>query len=124
MELRREHPDPDFEALAAAFKRSRNILAKENTSTQVKVDLFEEEVEKELNYKYSEIDPVIYALVGRQEYLEALKMIASIRTSVDRFFDEVMVMVEYREIRNNRLTLLRTITEKVLSIADISEISH
>ncbi|MFH1965037.1 MAG: glycine--tRNA ligase subunit beta [Acidobacteriota bacterium] len=116
--------EPDFEALAAAFKRSRNILAEENTSTQVQEDLFEEEAEKELYYKYSEIDPVIYALVGRQEYLEALKTIASIRNSVDRFFDEVMVMVEDQEIRNNRLTLLRTITEKVLSIADISEISH
>lgn len=116
--------EPDFEALAAAFKRSRNILAEENTSTQVQEDLFEEEAEKELYYKYSEIDPVICELVGRQEYLEALKTIASIRNSVDRFFDEVMVMVEDQEIRNNRLNLLRTITEKVLSIADISEIAH
>jgi len=43
---------------------------------------------------------------------------------VDRFFEEVMVMVEDQDIRNNRLSLLRTITERVLSIADISEIAH
>jgi len=43
---------------------------------------------------------------------------------VDRFFDEVMVMVEDQDIRNNRKSLLKTITEKILSIADISEIAH
>jgi glycyl-tRNA synthetase beta chain len=116
--------EPDFEALAAAFKRSRNILAKGNISTQVQPDLFEEEAEKELYHSYSIIDPIICDLVKKQEYLEALKTIASLRNSVDRFFDEVMVMVEDQKIQTNRLALLRTITEKVLSIADISEIVH
>ncbi len=116
--------EADFEALAAAFKRSRNILAKENVSTRVRADLFEEEAEKNLFSKYSKIEPIICERVGRQEYLEALKTIASLRNSVDRFFEEVMVMVEDQDIRNNRLSLLRTITERVLSIADISEIAH
>ena len=116
--------EPDFEALAASFKRSRNILAQESTSGQVKAGLFEEEAEKELYKKYAEINPVILELVEKQEYLEALKTIASLRDSVDRFFDEVMVMVEDQDIRNNRLSLLRALTERVLSIADISEIAH
>ena len=122
--LRQIKTEPDFEALAAAFKRSRNILAQGDTATQVNVSLLEEKAEKELHREYSEIDPVICKLVDQQEYLEALKAIASIRNSVDRFFDEVMVMVDDQDIRNNRLALLRTITEKVLSIADISEIAH
>ncbi len=122
--LRQIKTEPDFEALAAAFKRSRNILAQGDTSTRVNVSLLEEKAEKELHREYSEIDPVICKLVDQQEYLEALKTIASIRNSVDRFFDEVMVMVDDQDIRNNRLALLRTLTEKVLSIADISEIAH
>ncbi len=74
--------------------------------------------------EFAEGMQIICDLVEKQEYLEALKTIASLRNSVDRFFDEVMVMVEDQKIQTNRLALLRTITEKVLSIADISEIAH
>lgn len=116
--------DPDFEALAAAFKRSRNILEQGEGESEFKESLLTEEAEKELFKKFSEINPLVCSLVEKQEYLEALKVIASIRNSVDRFFDEVMVMVEDRDIRNNRMSLLRTITTRVLSIADISEIAH
>ncbi len=116
--------EPDFEALAAAFKRSRNILEQGNPAILVREGLLLEEAEKNLYHGFSEIEPVIRELVSKHEYLEALKTIASIRNSVDRFFDEVMVMVEDQDIRNNRMALLRTITERVLSIADISEIAH
>ena len=116
--------EPDFEALAGAFKRSRNILAQEDSLPQVDAKLLTEDAEKELYRKFTEIEPVISKLADQHKYLEVLKTIATIRNSVDRFFDEVMVMVEDQDIRNNRKSLLKTITEKILSIADISEIAH
>ena len=39
---------------------------------------------------------------------------------IDLFFDDVMVMAEDANIRNNRLTLLRDLRSKFLELADFS----
>jgi glycyl-tRNA synthetase beta chain len=41
---------------------------------------------------------------------------------LDRFFDEVMVMVDDEQIRANRLAILRTLYTSFSTIADFSEI--
>ena len=56
------------------------------------------------------------------DYITALHDIAGIRNTVDRFFDKVLVMTDDKELRNNRLALLKEISDLFLSIADISEV--
>jgi glycyl-tRNA synthetase beta chain len=41
---------------------------------------------------------------------------------IDSFFGEVMVMAEDMAVRNNRLALLKAITNLTATIADISKI--
>jgi glycyl-tRNA synthetase beta chain len=41
---------------------------------------------------------------------------------VDRFFEDVMVMVEDERIRTNRLTLLSELLKEFTTVADFSEI--
>jgi glycyl-tRNA synthetase beta chain len=41
---------------------------------------------------------------------------------VDKFFDQVMVMVEEERVRRNRLALLETLVKEFTTIADFSEI--
>ena len=43
-----------------------------------------------------------------------------LKTSSDAFFDQVMVMVEELDIRENRLALLKSLRDLFLQIADIS----
>ena len=55
-------------------------------------------------------------------YDQALDRIAGLRKSVDRFFEEVMVMAENEAVRKNRLALLSEQLREFTTIADFSEI--
>jgi len=59
---------------------------------------------------------------SRKEYLDALRLLATTREPVDRFFNKVMVMVDDKRVRANRLALLRTLLKEFSTIADFSEI--
>lgn len=51
---------------------------------------------------------------------DALVELAELREPVDAFFDKVMVMVDDKELRLNRLTMLEKLRELFLRVADIS----
>jgi len=53
----------------------------------------------------------------------ALLEVASLREPVDRFFEDVMIMAEDLQVRNNRLALLNAISVLFAGIADFSEIA-
>ena len=55
-------------------------------------------------------------------YEQALESIAGLRKTVDRFFDEVMVMAENEAVHKNRLALLAELLREFTTIADFSEI--
>jgi len=123
----RIRPTENFEPLAAAFKRMKNILrqAREThgfTGGQTDAQLFEPGPEADLYQKYGEV----FQQSGREKsqgnHLAALETIASLRPSVDLFFDKILVMDKNPAVRNNRLSLLNTLLNTFSTIADFSEI--
>lgn len=115
--------EADFEALAAAYKRIKNILtSQEEESAQPGSELLVEKEEIELYAAYEQLRPLVLERIQSNDYLGALKEMAAIRGVVDRFFDKVHVMSDEVEVRNNRLALLNGISNVFLLIADISEI--
>jgi glycyl-tRNA synthetase beta chain len=56
------------------------------------------------------------------QYEQALERIAGLRKSIDRFFDEVMVMAENEAVRKNRLALLAELLREFTTVADFSEL--
>jgi glycyl-tRNA synthetase beta chain len=104
---------PDFEPLAASFKRIRNILeqAKFEGATGFREDLLEEEPEKEL---YSE-----YLSIAGQPIENVISVL---RPKVDLFFDKVLVNAPNQEVRQNRLKLLFELRREFSKVADFSEI--
>jgi glycyl-tRNA synthetase beta chain len=116
-------PQTDFEALAVAFKRVKNILSKQDFEKGVvSRDDLEDESERELFERTEALKPKVRVSLGQSDYLGALRQIASLRGPVDAFFDEVLVLTKDTRLRNNRLRLLAEISEIFLEIADISEI--
>jgi glycyl-tRNA synthetase beta chain len=107
---------PDFEPLAASFKRINNILKQANFSRRnfglniVDVSLLEEGPEKELYRAFWD------------KPSGDLEDIATLRPAVDRFFDKIMVNAPDDKIRANRLALLQNLLAKFSTIADFSEI--
>ena len=57
------------------------------------------------------------------EYQEALQLLANIKPAVDRFFTEVMVMVDDAAVRNNRAALLQQLGTLMNRVADISKLA-
>ena len=116
---------PEAQALAAANKRIVNILRKSGTEAAVAVDrsLFDDGAEHNLFAAVQKLLPVVHDHVRRGEYTEALRALASARSSVDKFFDEVLVMAEDPAVRANRLALLRGLAEAMNQVADISKLA-
>jgi glycyl-tRNA synthetase beta chain len=116
---------PDFKPLAAAFKRVGNILKKIDTQALTEIDpqRFEHDAEKELYETINRMESEIYTLIKAGHFDDALKTIASIRPSVDRFFDDVLVMASDAVLKNNRLKLLVNISKWFERIADFTKMS-
>jgi glycyl-tRNA synthetase beta chain len=112
----------EAESLAAANKRIRNILKKnqENVSSTVDPDLFQEQQEKALYDAMLAQKAKVEPLFQKGDYEAALVSLAELRKVVDDYFDEVMVMVDDEALRNNRLALLNQLREMFLNIADLS----
>jgi glycyl-tRNA synthetase beta chain len=113
--------DANFESLLIAFKRVINIIP-EDFSGAVNPTLFEKEEEKDLHQAVLKIKDQVTTAFVQKDYTKALTEISALRSSVDKFFIGVMVMVENPEIRNNRLALLNTIAQLFRGFADFSKL--
>jgi glycyl-tRNA synthetase beta chain len=104
---------PDFEPLAASFKRIRNILEQAKWTGEGVIDesRLEAGPERDLYEEYRRI-------AGQP--IE--NVIARLRPKVDLFFDKVLVNAPDPRVRQNRLTLLNTLLREFSTIADFSEI--
>ena len=114
---------PEAAALAAANKRVSNLLDKSGEETRqdaVSAEWLSEAAEKRLLARLQRQSKAVAPLFEAGEYREGLTRLAGLRDDVDRFFDEVMVMVDDPAVRANRLRLLRDLRELFLQVADIS----
>ncbi len=114
---------PEAQALAAANKRVSNILTKQGGGAIGEVvdnGLLQDAAEKTLAEQVAAQADKVVPLFEQGDYGAALSSLASLRTPVDRFFDEVMVMADDDAVRNNRLALLNRLRNLFLRVADIS----
>jgi glycyl-tRNA synthetase beta chain len=117
----------DFEPLAVSFKRIRKILEKAGPEANWKLpaarlELFADEAERDLHNRSAAATSEVSQLKRAGRYRDALQVIAALRPSVDRFFEDVLVMAEDEQVRKNRLTLLSRLLSEFSTIADFSEI--
>ena len=113
--------EPAIEALLTAFTRAYN-LSKKTESDRVDPALFETEVERELFAAFKQISKTAGASCKARDYNTAFSLIAGLQKPVDRFFEEVMVMVEDQQVRDNRLALLKNIADFIGKVADLSKL--
>ena len=118
----------EFEALAVSFKRIRNILEHARFSTiaeppSVRPDLLEPGAETELHGALQPVASAVGERNARREYGRSLRAIASLRPSLDRYFDEVLVMADDEAVRNNRLAFLAGMLRALSTIADFARLA-
>ena len=118
---------PEAKDLAAANKRVLNIINK-NEDIRHKVvapdrALMTEAAEIALMDGLEKLAPQAEKHFSAGEYQEALQLLANIKPAVDRFFTEVMVMVDDAAVRNNRAALLQQLGTLMNRVADISKLA-
>lgn len=116
----------DFLAVSAAFKRMKNILeqaeAKGESWTGQPESRSAVPEQAALEQAAAEVRGHVEGLVAQREYAKALESMATLRPTVDGFFDKVMVMDPDPELRRSRLALLARILRTFAGIADFSEV--
>jgi glycyl-tRNA synthetase beta chain len=115
---------PEAESLAGANKRIRNILRKSD-ATQGELDeaLLTEPAEKALFDSMRTVEPQIKSSMQRSDFSGALRILATMRGAVDKFFDDVLVNAEDTQVRANRHALLRRLDALMNQVADISKLA-
>lgn len=120
--LRRERTEW-FTMTVIAFTRVTNILTQarqkgEDVDGEVQPTLFREDAERALHRAVTEISPAFWERVQTSDFEAAFVTLAKLAPTVNRFFDEVLVMHEDASVRHNRLALLRWIETMLLALAD------
>ena len=110
------------ESLVMANKRVSKILAQytdEITAQAIDPQLFQETAEKDLFQALQE-QAQYKSQKSRAGYIQLMLQLAKLREPIDQFFDQVMVMVEDKALRENRLLLLIQLRSLFLQVADFA----
>jgi glycyl-tRNA synthetase beta chain len=121
---------PEGASLAAANKRIANILRKSDSTgapaavrdaaSTVTAVLLREPAERSLHEALQRLRATVVTATGERQYDRALDQLAGLRSSVDAFFDQVLVNDPDSALRDNRLALLRELRGLFSGIAELS----
>ena len=113
---------PDYENVIMVFKRVGNIIPEDFIFSNTSVNLLVSQSEKELYKKFIEIKDKFKQFIENKDYDKALGLLLELKPYIDRFFDNVMIMVEDEKLKNNRLSLLKEINDLFRNIADFTKL--
>lgn len=114
--------------LLAAHKRAVNILRIEEKKDKQSYggtpdeSVFVEDAERDLFAALNDAGAKGSALAKEEKFEDAMAALATLRGPLDRFFDDVMVNADDKNVRENRLKLLSQIQAVMGEIADFSKI--
>ncbi len=114
----------DFTANAQVLKRMTNILAKaeHKLSCTYKTTLFENDAEKELGKAIKTFAKDFDANFANNNFMPIMESMAKLRPFVDAFFENVMVMAEDKNVRENRINMLFAIMSRMSRMADFANL--
>ena len=109
--------------MLTAFNRV-STLAEKAEGTCVDKALLKEEPEKALYEEFFAVKEKVEKELEAKAYGNALDAFATLRPAVDNMFDNVMVMDKDEALKNNRLNMLKNISDTMLTICDLNKIEY
>lgn len=107
--------------LLAGYKRAANILKKEEWETGLS-NSAPEPAEAALIAALDSAEPKATAAIESEDFAAAMTALATLRTPIDQFFENVIVNAEEKHVRAGRLDLLARFRDAVHTVADFSKI--
>ena len=112
---------PIFRNILNSSNRVLN-LSKNNEETEINRSLLKEKAELNLYHNYESIYPRTGEFICNKEYNKVFKLLGDLCEPVDEFFDQVLVMDKDKDIRKNRIALIKKIGILFNQVADLSKI--
>ena len=119
--LQQERSRPEFEVLATAFKRVRNIVADQDAGT-FDLELAEHDEERDLHEAVVALEQRLAGLVADGDFAAAFAAAAGLGPVLDQFFEAVLVMAPDIALRNNRIAVLTAVNRNFMALADLSRL--
>ena len=116
-----------FEDAAIVFRRVANIVAQgieqgETFQDEPSPTLLKEESETLLWNEFKETRDAMKERIHAEDLEGCLRLMIALKPSIDRFFEDVLVMAEEPELRRNRLCIMRSMAEQFRTVADFSQV--
>lgn len=108
-----------FKESLEALSRVMNIAVKCDKQVAINSAIFENEQEKALYDKYQKVAVNYKETTNEQEHYELL---TSLQGEIEQYFEHTMVMAEAEDIRNNRLSLMKEISDLISTYAAMNKI--
>lgn len=112
----------ELQGVAQLFKRVKNITKDLGPVAEVRREHLKEPAEIALADAVVRLEGAVSDAAIKRDYRRAFTEIGSLQPVVARFFDDVLVMAEDAQLRDARLSLVGRLRDRILDIADISEI--
>jgi glycyl-tRNA synthetase beta chain len=119
--LREKLDTPELQSILTPFTRAAGLV-RDFAQLPPEPERFETEAERDLYLASQAVAEVVAAHAAAGNFSALLTELASLQPVIDRFFGEVMVMVDDEAVRNNRLALLAQIRAVFLVFGDLSKI--
>jgi tetrameric-type glycyl-tRNA synthetase beta subunit len=111
----------NLERIHTVFTRAQNITAKaDGIGESLRPELLVEDAEREVATTLDEVSATLEGAEAVEAQVHAADKLAE---PLERFFQDVLVMAEDRDVRANRLRLLRDVRDTIeASLGDLSQI--
>lgn len=116
--LDRKKEEIGFKENVEALSRVINITRKFEETAEIDPGLFENETESQLYEAYQQMSSQLNETDPEQYY----QLLVRLKDPINQFFDKTMVMVDAEQIRNNRLSLLKSLSNLISGFAQFSMI--
>jgi glycyl-tRNA synthetase beta chain len=113
--------EANFLSILDSARRIANIT-EGHTSTRVDPARLEHDTEKRLAELAELVTSHVGELIAGRQYQQALESFAALAPELEKFFNDVMVMVDDEALRTNRMSLLSKVGGTVRKIADVTKI--
>ncbi len=116
-------PDERFGPIHTAYTRASRLAEKEEgAAAQLDAALLVEPAEVDVAEAIAQLDSQLETALEAGDYGAAVAAAAELGPTLDRFFEEVLVMAEDKAVRANRLRLLLNVRDTLGKLGELSQI--